>query len=75
MLIQDLQHIEDVDCANEINGKGLFALWAEVGGNLGSASASSTALGANTYTDSGATVEILQGLGSSSESYAFGWAI
>lgn len=73
MVIQDLQYIENVDCANEIKGSGIFDFWASNGGNLATAGAESSVLGTRTYGESLATVDLIQGIGSTSKSMAWGW--
>jgi len=77
MLIQDSQYIENVDCANEVNGSRSFEprLRGQTGGNFGIATANSYVFGENTYSESRARVDIVQGVSSISSSYATGLAI
>ena len=72
MLIQDLQYIDNINYANKVKGLGPSELEKPTVGNFGAARANSYALGANTYTESGAKVKVRQGVSSTAFSYAIG---
>jgi len=69
MLIQNLQYIDDAHDSNKVKGGSSNEPWWGTRGNLGSATASSYALGTNTFSGTAVRVNILQGVGSSASSY------